>query len=124
MVHGMSWPMGMWAFPGPGIEPVSPELQMNEEGFPGGSEGEESACNAGDPGSIPELGRYSEEGNGNPSSVLQGGFLTSGPPGKPLICLLKDILNASKLKCSLKMKKKVSKEEFILEVGILRDIWG
>ena len=116
--------MGMWAFPGPGIEPVSPELQMNEEGFPGGSEGEESACNAGDPGSIPELGRYSEEGNGNPSSVLQGGFLTSGQPGKSLICLLKDILNASKLKCSLKMKKKVSKEEFILEVGILRDIWG
>ena len=66
MVHGISWPMGMWAFLGPGIEPVSPELQMNEEGFPGGSEGEESACNAGDPGSIPELGRYSEEGNGNP----------------------------------------------------------
>ena len=76
--------MGMWAFLGPGIEPVSPELQMNEEGFPGGSEGEESACNAGDPGSIPELGRYSEEGNGNPSSVLQGGFLTSGPPEKSL----------------------------------------
>ena len=28
--------------------------------FPGGSEGKESACNAGDPGSIPG------EGNGNP----------------------------------------------------------
>ena len=66
MVHGMSWPTGMWAFPGQGIKPVSPALQMNEEGLPGGSEGEESACNAGDPGSIPGLGRYPEEGNGNP----------------------------------------------------------
>ena len=27
-------------------------------GFPGGSDGKESACNAGDPGSIPELGRF------------------------------------------------------------------
>ena len=30
-------------------------------GFPDGSDGKESACNAGDPGSIPGL-----EGNGNP----------------------------------------------------------
>ena len=35
-------------------------------GFPNGSEGKESACNAGDPGSIPELGRGPGEGNGNP----------------------------------------------------------
>ena len=35
-------------------------------GFPGGSEGKESACNAGDPGSIPGLGRSPGEGNGNP----------------------------------------------------------
>ena len=34
--------------------------------FPGGSANKESACNAGDPGSIPELGRSSGEGNGNP----------------------------------------------------------
>ena len=32
-----------------------------------GSEGKESACSAGDPGSIPRLGRYPGEGNGNPS---------------------------------------------------------
>ena len=32
--------------------------------FPGGSEGETSACNAGDPGSIPRLGRSPGEGNG------------------------------------------------------------
>ena len=34
--------------------------------FPGGSDVKESACNAGDPGSIPGLGRYFGEGNGNP----------------------------------------------------------
>ena len=35
-------------------------------GLPGGSDGKESACNAGDPGSIPGLGRSPGEGNGNP----------------------------------------------------------
>ena len=34
--------------------------------FPGGSDGKESAYNAGDLGSIPGLGRAPEEGNGNP----------------------------------------------------------
>ena len=34
--------------------------------FPGGSDGEECACNAGDPGSIPGWGRSPEEGNGSP----------------------------------------------------------
>ena len=37
-----------------------------QKGFPGGSDGKESACNAGDQGSIPGLGRYPGEGNGNP----------------------------------------------------------
>ena len=35
-------------------------------GFPGGSDGEESSCNAGDPGLIPGSGRSPREGNGNP----------------------------------------------------------
>ena len=35
-------------------------------GFPGGSDGKESTNNAGDLGSIPELGRSPGEGNGNP----------------------------------------------------------
>ena len=35
-------------------------------GFPGGSDGKESACNTGDVGSIPELGRSPEGGHGNP----------------------------------------------------------
>ena len=35
-------------------------------GFPGGAYGKESACNAGDPGSIPGSGRSPGGGNGNP----------------------------------------------------------
>ena len=34
-------------------------------GFPSSSDGKASACNAGDPGLIPGLGRSPEEGNGN-----------------------------------------------------------
>ena len=33
---------------------------------PGGSDGQESACNAGDPGSISRSGRFPGEGNGYP----------------------------------------------------------
>ena len=36
------------------------------EGFPWGSAGKQSACNAGDLGSIPGLGRAPGEGNGYP----------------------------------------------------------
>jgi len=35
-------------------------------GFPGGSDGKESVCNAGDLGSIPGLGRSPGGGHGNP----------------------------------------------------------
>ena len=45
---------------------------LNILGIPGGSEDKASACNAGDPGSIPGLGRSLGEGNGNP---LQYSFL-------------------------------------------------
>ena len=38
----------------------------NCEAILGGSDGEESACHAGDPSSIPGLGRPSREGNGHP----------------------------------------------------------
>ena len=34
-------------------------------GFPGDSDGKESACHVGDPGSIPGSGRSPGEGNGN-----------------------------------------------------------
>ena len=39
-------------------------------GFPGGSDGKESAWNAGDPGLIPKLGRSPGEGNGYPLPVF------------------------------------------------------
>ena len=39
---------------------------MLELGFPCSSNGKESACEAGDQGSIPGLGCSSGEGNGNP----------------------------------------------------------
>ena len=39
---------------------------MKELDFPNSSIGKESACNAGDPSSIPELGRSAKEGIGYP----------------------------------------------------------
>ena len=56
-------------------------------GFPGGSDGKESACNVGDLGSIPGLGRSPGEGHGNPLLLfarkfsLLGKFQTEKPDG-------------------------------------------
>ena len=66
--------------PEPEIEPGSPTLQVDSLptelsvymylspiwGFPGGSDGKESTCNAENLGSIPGSGRSPGEGNGNP----------------------------------------------------------
>ena len=41
-------------------------MTESEKCLPGGSDSEESACNAGDLGLIPESGRSPGEGNGNP----------------------------------------------------------
>ena len=46
----------------------------------GGSDGNESACNAGDLGSIPGLGRSPGEGNG-PSSILAWRIPWTEEPG-------------------------------------------
>ena len=43
-----------------------PTLYFLILGFPDVSDGKESTCNAGDLGSVSELGRYSGGGNGNP----------------------------------------------------------
>ena len=49
------------------------------KGFPGGSDGNTFACNAGNLGSIPGLGRYPGEANGNslqyscPENSMDGG---------------------------------------------------
>ena len=44
-------------------------------GFPAGSDGKESACNVGDPDSIPESGRSPGEENGFPTPVFLPGEL-------------------------------------------------
>ena len=42
------------------------DLSLLVNNFPGGSDGKASVCNAGDPGSIPALGRSPGEENGSP----------------------------------------------------------
>ena len=48
---------------GPGLFPG--QRSLSSWGFPGGSDGKKSACNAGDLGSIPGSGRPPGEGNSN-----------------------------------------------------------
>ena len=53
------------------------------QGFPHSSVGKESACNAGDPSSIPGLGRSSREGIGYPLQYSQASLvaqLVKNPP--------------------------------------------
>ena len=45
---------------------------MTMKGFPGGSEGKESTCDAGDPGLIPELGKSPGGGHGPTPVFLPG----------------------------------------------------
>ena len=65
--------------PDPGIKPGSPASQANSLpsqgscGFPGDSDGKESACNAGDTGSIPGLRRPPGEGKGYPLQLFWPG---------------------------------------------------
>ena len=54
---------GNFTFQGWGGEGAKNQLSM---GFPCGSAGKESVCNAGDLGSIPRLGRSPGEGKGYP----------------------------------------------------------
>ena len=46
------------------------KLEMSLKGFPFDSAGEESACNVGNLGSIPRLGRSLEKGKATYSSIL------------------------------------------------------
>ena len=41
-------------------------IPLNKLGFPGGSDGKESACSAGDPGLVPGSGGSPGEGSGHP----------------------------------------------------------
>ena len=42
------------------------DICVYKYGFPGGSDGERSACNVGDPGSVPGFGKSPAEGNSYP----------------------------------------------------------
>ena len=58
-------------------------MQMTQETlFTGRSDGKESACNAGDLGLIPGLGRSPGEGNGNHSSILAWRIPRTEEPGR------------------------------------------
>ena len=57
---------------------VTTLAMKNTWGFPDTSGGEESTCNAGDPGLIPRLGRYTEEGKKLPTPVFWLGKLVHG----------------------------------------------
>ena len=50
-------------------------------GFPGGSDGKESACNAGDPGLIPGSGRTLEKGMATHSNILAWRIPWTEEPG-------------------------------------------
>ena len=54
----------------------------NVWGFLGGSDGKESACNAGDPGLIPELRKSPEEGMATHASILAWRIPGTEEPGK------------------------------------------
>ena len=48
-------------------------VQIQSLGFPGGSDGKEPTCNAGNPGSIPGSGRSPEQGTGYRTPVFLPG---------------------------------------------------
>ena len=58
-------------------------------GFPDSSVGKESACNAGDPGSIPGSGRSLEEGMGYPTPVFL--VFPGGSDSKEFTCNVGDL---------------------------------
>ena len=72
-----------WHLEGSTLTASSFRILVVQLGFPGGSAGKESACNAGDFGSIPGLGRSTGEGIGYPpqySRVSLVGQLVKNPP--------------------------------------------
>ena len=76
-------------------------------GFPGGSDSKESACNAGDLGSVPELGRSPGEGKGYP---LQYSGLEDS-----MGCIVHGIT---------KSQTQLSNFHFVLSTSYLGDILG
>ena len=91
----------------------SPESRtlFNKCLLPGGSDGKASAHNAGDPGSIPGLGRSPGEGNGNP---LQYSFLENPMDGgawRATVCGVS------------KSQTRLSDFTFTLQLSVLHQEW-
>ena len=112
--YNVGWPQfpenkGFSCEPSAGSTPLVEKMSLKEEsvwyttavitrffllyflqGFPGGSEVKASACNVGDLGSIPGLGRSLGEGNGNPlqysclENPMQPGGLQSMVPQRDI----------------------------------------
>ena len=81
-------------------------------GFPGGSDGKESACSVGDQDLIPGLGRFPGEGNGNPlqysclENPMDGGAWLAIAHGVAKIWTWLKWLSTCSLSRQLKMKGK------------------
>ena len=70
-----------------GLRPLNRERHLKLSAvilasFPGGSDDKASACNAGDPGSVPGSGRSPGEGNATHSSTLAWRISPSEEPGR------------------------------------------
>ena len=60
---------------------MNSEYSFKYNGFPGGSDGKEFACNVGDPGLIPRSGKSLEKGMATPSSILAWRIPWTEEPG-------------------------------------------
>ena len=60
---------------------MNSEYSFKYNGFPGGSDGKEFACNVGDPGLIPRSGKSLEKGMATPSSILAWRIPCTEEPG-------------------------------------------
>ena len=56
--------------------------KLTNGGFPDGSDGKEPACNVGDPGLIPGLGRPLDKGMATHSSILAGKISWTDEPDR------------------------------------------
>ena len=64
-----------------GLNPRSATSQLSFGGFPGGLDGKESACNAGDPSSIADKEEPLEKGMATHSSILAWRIPWTEAPG-------------------------------------------
>ena len=85
----------------------------HRKGFPGGSASKESACNAGDLASIPELGRFPGEGKGYllQYSGLENSMDYISPWGRKELAMterLSHSLTAIKVMCIWSLSLKIS----------------